>query len=1045
MEELIANCLRTYEETGEAGLREFLDSHPDERTELESCLAELRAVGMVGPLEAPAEAPGPPRTLGEFELREQIGSGGMGVVYRAWQPSLQREVALKVVRTDRLHLRAARERFRKEAEAIARMHHPGIVPLFAVGEDDGIPWFAMELVDGRTLDEGFAAIGSSRPSALRGEDLRCALGCDETARLAFDGTWTEACVHIGVQVADALSAAHDAAVLHRDVKPSNVIVTRTGRVMLFDFGLAQSIGPDRRLTRTGDSVGSPIYMAPEQIRGAAADPRTDVYGLGVTLYELLALEPPFVATDEIALRERIVHGDSVPLRHRHPGIPRDVETIIARAMDPDPRRRYRDAAALRNDLRRFLAHEPIHARPAGLRIRLLRFCQRRPAIAVATVMATLLAVGVPTAVSIEQVRSARAVDVESKVAEHNLQTALAALDRFLSRFGADELTYTPGLDALGAELLGESIALYEDLARERPDDRRVMAALAEAHRKAAWLRKRVGDLDGAQAAADKALAALPLPTDAESRKGRAEVLGTRAAISRARGEFETSATTLREAIATLHPDGDESERGTRIELRIAHGRVLTDSGQTAAAEAEFLDCVAELASLSDRLPEATDSLRADLLRSLATAQIRLGHDAQAIDALRGAAAILDPRLATGKATTGERQMAGEVRGKLAGLLAEAGQRKAARESYERCLELMKGLVDEFPDAVTFRQSLILDYLLAAGEMPTARADELLQLAADEIERSAPDEGTATAILRLRVARARLDRHAADATSATCVAALETALEPLQREPTLAQLSPRDLHQVANALHSLASARHDTGDAAADPLASRAVELKERVVAAITQDVELRESLANSRNLLGVVRANAKRFDDALLEYAAAIRIREQLRAAGGDNPDLCHRLAGTLCNAAGAALEIDDPTRALDFAERAETLEAAAVATTGRKSWRTRLFVARYMRGQALLHLDRLAEIDPVVDAILTTKSDSEDALVAAILLADAAERAGPSDAAVAEDFAVRAVTLLGVAGERGFSDWGKAANWDEFRVLRDREDFRALLERNRK
>jgi serine/threonine protein kinase/tetratricopeptide (TPR) repeat protein len=1045
MEELIAACLRTYEETGDAGLRRFLDAHPRERADLEICVAELRAFGLAGPIDGDAPATEEtPRRLGGFELRDRLGGGGMGIVYRAWQPDPGREVALKIVRGDRRHLQIARERFRREARALAAIHHPGIVPLFAVGEDQGVPWIAMELVDGRTLEQIVASLGASRPSALRAADLARALDPERSPPATMPGTWTDACVEIAAQVADALCAAHAADVLHRDVKPSNVIVTRDGRAQLLDFGLARSIDRDAHLTRTGDSVGSPIYMAPEQLRGGAVGPHTDVYGLGVTLYELLALEPPFVTDDETALRNAILQGAGVPLRHRNPSVPRDVETLVARAIDPDPRRRIADAASLRDDLRRVLARQPIHARRTGPWLHLVRFCQRRPAVAALSAMAVLVALGLPTAIGLEQARSRRAVEIQREIAEANLDTALLALDRFLARFGADELTFTPGLDAVGGELLAEAIALYERLDRARPEDGRVRLALADARRRAAWRLLRIGDHEAATALAEAARAGLPPPVDATLRKAHGDALGTRAGIERARDDLEASEATLREALALLRPDGDAAERGRRTELRIALGRVLADRGRSAASAAEFSLALRELgpaepAPSEPEVAAAVALLRADALRSLATTQIRMGRPAEAEDALVAALALLEPRLESGPRSTGDRQLAAEVHGRLAAVLASAGKPGPSRSHYESCFGLYDALVRDFPAAVAFRRALVLELLTAASSMPLERSDELLDRAIAEIG-SVPSDDTAAAVLLLRAARVRLERHGDDTRTPAAVAALTEAVARVDTGATLAQLPPRDLHQFASALHALASVDVDAADA--EPRAARAVELKQRVVDALAEDIELRDSLANSLGLLGLARAHAGRPDEALTAYDAAIGIREALLADRGDAPSLENRHAGVLCNAANTARSSGDPTRALTYATRAETHSEAAISSSGRASWRRRLFVARYIRAEALLDLDRLAELRSVTERILHTKDDVEDAISAASLLARGAARAAALGDDQRDQLEGLAVAALATAGARGFTDWDKVPQWAEFAGLREREDFLALVDR---
>jgi serine/threonine protein kinase len=303
--ELVARCIARLEEHGAAGVEAFCRAHPDHASALRRRVDWLRRMGLVGDAAAPADATPPPQVLGGFRLVRKLGEGGMGVVYLAEQETPRRSVALKLVRPEQLLFEGARERFRREVDAVARLQHPAIVPIYAVGEDGGIPWFAMERVVGTTLGDVVHHLRDAAPRALDGRALARAIAeCTEAdaddegdaeRAYVFDGSWSDACFRVVRQVADALDHAHRRGVLHRDLKPSNVMVTRSGRALLVDFGLATTKGTSK-LTRTGALLGSLPYLAPEQVgSGRPLDARTDVYGLGVTLFELLTLRLPFAS------------------------------------------------------------------------------------------------------------------------------------------------------------------------------------------------------------------------------------------------------------------------------------------------------------------------------------------------------------------------------------------------------------------------------------------------------------------------------------------------------------------------------------------------------------------------------------------------------------------------------------------------------------------------------------------------------------------------------------------------------------------------------
>ena len=336
--------------------------------------------------------------LGDYLIVRELGRGGMGVVYEAEQVSLGRHVALKVLPPAALLNPTFRERFRREARAAASLHHTNIVPVFGVGESDGVPFYAMQFIRGEGLDKVLADLrrfgagdaaapsdGSTAHGLLSGrfaapQPVGVAAGPVEAGPpSALSGSPTSSEYHrsvarVGVQVAEALAHAHAQGVLHRDVKPSNLLLDRQGRVWITDFGLAKAEGADE-LTHTGDIVGTLRFMAPERFDGHSL-PQSDVYGLGLTLYELLTLRPAFDDTNKARLVEKVLHQPPVPLRKIDARVPRDLETVVLKCIAKDPAERYASAEALAEDLRRFLADRPIRARRSSAAERLGRWCRR---------------------------------------------------------------------------------------------------------------------------------------------------------------------------------------------------------------------------------------------------------------------------------------------------------------------------------------------------------------------------------------------------------------------------------------------------------------------------------------------------------------------------------------------------------------------------------------------------------------------------------------------------------------------------------------------
>jgi WD40 repeat protein/serine/threonine protein kinase len=438
VERLAEEFLARYRRGERPALAEYTDQHPehaDEIRELFPALVKIEqlkpaAVDATGPFAGAANLVGAPRPerIGGYRIVGEVGRGGMGVVYEAEQLALGRRVALKV-----LPLHAAKDgsglaRFRREARAAARLHHTNIVPVHEVGEDGDQCYYAMQLIQGQPLDRvldelrqlraaGTATtpgIGANVAHSLLTGAFQLQGEQEAAARPSLpDGRASSSSVHlpgqtapsnvlsnrahyhrsvarVGIQVAEALIYAHREGVIHRDIKPSNLLLDPDGRVWVTDFGLAKTEGD--ALTNTGDVVGTVRYMAPERFRGWS-DPRSDVYSLGLTLYEMLLLRPAFDAADRVKLIRQVTDEEPPRLRKLDPSISRDLATVVERAIDKEPTRRYQTAAELAGDLLRFVDDRPIRARHIGNTERAWRWCRRNPALAslIAAVLLLFLA------------------------------------------------------------------------------------------------------------------------------------------------------------------------------------------------------------------------------------------------------------------------------------------------------------------------------------------------------------------------------------------------------------------------------------------------------------------------------------------------------------------------------------------------------------------------------------------------------------------------------------------------------------------------------
>jgi hypothetical protein len=500
-------------------LEEYIAKYPELAAPLKTCLAGLEVVhGLVREGHAIVqELPTPrgehqPKVLGDFQIVCEVGAGGMGVVYEAIQISLRRRVALKVLSFAATLQQRQLQRFLNEAQAAAHLHHPHIVPVFAVGSERGVYYYAMQFIDGVSLAELLAQLRASQgipdvvvahKSAHRPD---CPEAVDDPMSTPSTRPLSETIQKLSQEIstltsrdpngffrtvaewirqaAQALAHAHELGIVHRDIKPANLMLDGNSHIWVTDFGLAQ-IRSGNDLTQTGDLLGTLRYMSPEQAAGdrQAIDHRTDIYSLGATLYELLTLRPVYAGRNRETLLHEVAVGEPRPPRAINAGIPVELETITLKAISAVPQDRYASAQDFSDDLGRFLEDKPILARRPSPSDRVLRWARRHP-IWIATGVVALLLQSVAIAVhdrmiAVEQGRTAAALDREQQrtaEAEQRLDQLHRAVDVLIDT-SEEEIADDPQFFATRKRLLETAVGFYDDLLEQDDGSRAVRSHL----------------------------------------------------------------------------------------------------------------------------------------------------------------------------------------------------------------------------------------------------------------------------------------------------------------------------------------------------------------------------------------------------------------------------------------------------------------------------------------------------------------------------------------------------------------------------------------
>lgn len=757
---------------------EFLARHSEIATELADCLDGLAFIQGVGPqvrdalgrltdLGDPGDSPPPSDPLGDFRIVRELGRGGMGVVYEAEQLSLGRRVALKVLpfaaALDPNHLR----RFRNEALAAAHLNHPHIVPVYGIGCERGVHYYAMQLVEGQTLAAlirelqtyGFGSSGASggsdhvpRTALVPGADtlpLR-AVGLS-TERSHRSPTYVRAVATLAADAAEALEHAHQMGVVHRDIKPANLMLDGRGHVWVADFGLAQIRGgPD--LTLTGDVIGTLRYMAPEQAAAKhdLVDHRADVYSLGVTLYELLTLTPAVAGQDRPEVLRRLLDGDWPNTRRLNPAVPADLETVVLKATAREPGDRYPTAQELADDLRRFVDGHPVVARRPGLARRAAAWAGRHRQLVTAAglglVLTTLGLTASLVYVATERTETARQRD-HARRAVDDMYTDVA--ERWLDQ--------EPELEGVQREFLLKALAYYQEFARDDQGDQEVRAAAARAYRRVGDIQRRMEVFPAAENAYREAV--VRFGRLAEEYPARREFVEELAACHHALGELlvqtkrhSASEAEYREAIAFRERLLDGSSNPARSQRDLGAsvarlGRVVQLTGRTDQAVDQYERALALLGEPPD--PPAAGTVyevrRGEVLVYLAELRGRAGRAEHAVRLLEKSIGHRRAALAAQPRDAARRRALADTFTQMGATLGWLDDSAATVQAYREAIILRDRLADDFPRTPAYRVDLarthtdLADVLHSTGDHSSA-TESYLQATAhwDRLVRDLPN-------------------------------------------------------------------------------------------------------------------------------------------------------------------------------------------------------------------------------------------------------------------------------------------------------------------
>jgi tetratricopeptide (TPR) repeat protein/predicted Ser/Thr protein kinase len=817
--------------------------------------------------------------FGDYEVERELGRGGMGVVYRARQVSLNRPVALKMIKSGVLADDAELRRFQNEAEAVALLDHPGIVAVYEVGEHDGQRYFSMQLVEGDNL----------------------------AVRLASYKDDPEAVARLVAAAAEAVHHAHMRGILHRDLKPANILVDVEGHAHVTDFGLAKRVEAAMDLTVTGALLGTPAYMSPEQAAGrrGTITTATDVYGLGAILYSLLAGRAPYGGATAIETIDAVRNNPPEPPTKVNSKVPRDLETIALKCLEKDPRRRYASAQGLADDLHNWLESRPIAARRVGQAERAWLWCKRKPGVAALAASVAIAVVGGTAAVIAVQAKANTDLRAANRRVEQRYNLAVDAIGTFHTGVSEDFLLREPQFKELRDRLIRSASDFYEKLGAllERDADPASRRALLQANYELASLADKVGREEDALTlhrrvlAAREALAAAPgadrtLAVDvARSRLAVGMVLEAMSRTEEALESYHRAQTAL--APAAGGPPAEAAARSAYADARYRTAWLLRKVGRPtealhAAEEARDLQAVLAAADPKDRDRQAA------LARSHNLVGLQLKEAGQPSKAL----ASLEAALAVRRKLARDHPEIAQYHVELANTQENAGwlmnfTRPAdARTALEAARVIRQELAETHPAVARFQSDLAKSLqelgwdLLANRRKPSDALPQFekalairKRLVQDHPEVADYESDLARSLKYLGLAQGVLGGHADEREAHQSARAVLQKLADAHPDVTQYQMELAECHSI---ISGLLRDERKTAEALVELRNELAIHRK--LAFAHPDNVEFQKALASDYKYLGEFLCTEKGSPaQGLAECLTALAIREKLAATHPDD------------------------------------------------------------------------------------------------------------------------------------------------------------------